>query len=193
MGARYMSMSKYMFENMLSSYFFWMPAPQWRYHYEWQLDGERKWELIGREKEVNEYIYLILLTNGHIIAVYSSIFKGTNHFRNTGHDRVHLHFVNAKDLTPLGGPHPKLNRVSSRRNPFPKRFRSAVEKMLTDINYFSPKKCSGCEGNFILRKGANSRYIFGCENYQRKRGPHDHPVSMKGKMVQPIDVGRGMK
>lgn len=158
----YKSFSKSEFEDVIASLTNLVQFPAAMYKLDWWLEGG---EWIRKESVINEYCYLILLTKGHILKIYSSVDKATGVSRPSDTDAIRIVVARASDAKPIRPKFTRINRIVTWRKNLKERISAALKSLGVNTT------CPLCGGTLYLKTNSNdgSRFLL-CSKYPDCKG-----------------------
>ena len=139
------------------------------YNFDWKRE-DGSWQKV--EANIKEYCYIIPLTNGICIKVYSNVDRCTDLSRGKGKDSIKFVAAKESDLKPIRKKFTHTYRIDTWRNNFVKNIAKVLKSLGNDM------KCP-CGGRFrLISTRDGSRNFLSCENYKEK--------NCRGRSVQAV-------
>jgi|GEM_PF-2979453 ssDNA-binding Zn-finger/Zn-ribbon topoisomerase 1 len=144
------------FDQFLSRYYF-SEFKKIYYDFDWSYEN-RRW--IRKNIEINEFCYLIYLTDKYCLKIYSSIERGDKKSRGYGLDAIRIVPIRREDLKPIRIKFKRVNRGFNWKNNFRLRISEILENLGNDM------RCPRCEAKLVMRKNIKRRVNFlGCSRF----------------------------
>lgn len=162
----YKSFSKKEFEDVIKSLTNVVQFPDPMYRVDWWLEGN-VW--VEKDLEINEYCYLILLTKGHILKIYSSVDKTTNVSRPSDKDAIRIVVASATDAKPVRPKFTRINRIGTWKLNLKNRISEALKSLGVNT------ACPECGTILYLKTNSKdgSRFLL-CSKYPKCKGKRNN-------------------
>lgn len=153
--------SKGEFDQFLSRYYF-SEFKKIYYNFDWSYEN-KKW--IRKNIEINEFCYLIYLTDAHCLKIYSSIERDDKKSRGYGLDAIRIVPAKTENLKPIRTKFKRINRGFNWKDNFKLRVSEILENLGNDVG------CPKCKAKMFMRKNSIKKVNFlGCSKYPSCNG-----------------------